>query len=217
MAGTFIGAGASVASAEQSPRSVAAFIKAAAMRERSPSRSSNMLRGSVGPVFVHGYKASVKAEVPFIKVFWSTAVGKIVFTGKTRNDIEALIQLDNEGIALLAQVESVPSFAKRYPPISNELGQAKNKVEAKTSGSQRPKSEPRDNAGTAYRSLRANCWVPAWSLVRAQCLSPRTHGRQEGLCVLSVVASPLPGERIVPIASAQHRQRFIGGWPSAEA
>jgi hypothetical protein len=63
-----------------------------------------------------------KAEVPFIKVS-DTAVGKIVFTGKTSNDIKALIQLDNEEIALLAQVKSVSSFAKGHPPISNKLGQ----------------------------------------------------------------------------------------------
>ena len=37
--------------------------------------------------------------------------------------LKALIQLDNEEIALLAQVKSVSSFAKGYPPISNKLGQ----------------------------------------------------------------------------------------------
>jgi hypothetical protein len=36
--------------------------------------------------------------------------------------LKALIQLDNEEIALLAQVKSVSSFAKGYPPISNKLG-----------------------------------------------------------------------------------------------
>jgi hypothetical protein len=124
VAGTFIAASAPVASAAstaQSPRSVAAFRKAAAMLQKESVPFSNVLQQSSAPSLSRLQSVS-KAEVPFIKVF-DTAVGKIVFTGKTRNDIKALIQLDNEEIALLAQVKSVASFAKGYPPISNKLGQ----------------------------------------------------------------------------------------------
>ncbi|MGA3221455.1 MAG: hypothetical protein ABSE77_20680 [Acidimicrobiales bacterium] len=121
VAGTFIGAGASVASAAQSPRSVAAFRKAAATLQKESVPFSNMLQQSSAPSLSR-LQSVCKAEAPFIKVF-DTSVGKIVFTGKTRNDIKALIQLDNEEIALLAQVKSVSSFAKGYPPISNKLGQ----------------------------------------------------------------------------------------------
>ena len=121
VAGTFIAAGAPVASAAQSPRSVAAFTKAAATLQKESVPFSNMLQQSSAPSLSR-LQSVCKAEVPFIKVF-DTAVGKIVFTGKTRNDIKALIQLDNEEIALLAQVKSVSSFAKGYPPISNKLGQ----------------------------------------------------------------------------------------------
>jgi hypothetical protein len=121
VAGTFIGAGAPVASAAQSPRSVAAFRKAAATLQKESVPFSNMLQQSSAPSLSR-LQSVCKAEAPFIKVF-DTAVGKIVFTGKTRNDIKALIQLDNEEIALLAQVKSVSSFAKGYPPISNKLGQ----------------------------------------------------------------------------------------------
>jgi hypothetical protein len=119
--GTFIGAGAPVASAAQSPRSVAAFREAAAMLQKESVPFSKMLQQSSAPSLSRLQSVS-KAEVPFIKVF-DTAVGKIVFTGKTKNDIKALIQLDNEEITLLAQVKSVSSFAKGYPPISNKLGQ----------------------------------------------------------------------------------------------
>jgi hypothetical protein len=121
VAGTFIGAGAPVVSAAQSPRSVAAFRKAAATLQKESVPFSNMLQQSSAPSLSR-LQSVCKAEVPFIKVF-DTAVGKIVFTGKTRNDIKALIQLDNEEIALLAQVKTVSSFAKGYPPISNKLGQ----------------------------------------------------------------------------------------------
>jgi hypothetical protein len=121
VAGTFIAAGAPVASAAQSPRSVAAFTKAAATLQKESVPFSNTLQQSSAPSLSR-LQSVCKAEVPFIKVF-DTAVGKIVFTGKTRNDIKALIQLDNEEIALLAQVKSVSSFAKGYPPISNKLGQ----------------------------------------------------------------------------------------------
>jgi hypothetical protein len=121
VAGTFIGAGAPVASAAQSPPSVAAFRKAASTLQKESVPFSNMLQRSSAPSLSR-LQSVCKAEVPFIKVF-DTVVGKIVFTGKTRNDIKALIQLDNEEIALLAQVKSVSSFAKGYPPISNKLGQ----------------------------------------------------------------------------------------------
>ena len=121
VAGTFIGAGASVASAAQSPRSVAAIRKAAATLQKESVPFSNMLQQSSAPSLSR-LQSVCKAEAPFIKVF-DTSVGKIVFTGKTRNDIKALIQLYNEEIALLAQVKSVSSFAKGYPPISNKLGQ----------------------------------------------------------------------------------------------
>ena len=110
VAGTFIGAGAPVASAAQSPRSVAAFRKAAVTLQKESVPFSDMLQKSSAPS-VSRLQSVCKAEVPFIKVF-DTAVAKIVFTGKTRNDIKALIQLDNEEIALLARVKSVSSFAK---------------------------------------------------------------------------------------------------------
>jgi len=100
---------------------VAAFKRAAATLQRESVPFSNMLQESSAPSFSR-LQSVCKAEVPFIKVF-DMAVGKIVFTGKTRNDIKGLIQLDNEEIALLTQVKSVSSFAKGYPPISNKLGQ----------------------------------------------------------------------------------------------
>ena len=121
VAGTFIGAVAPVASAAQSPRSVTAFRKAAATLQKESVPFSNMLQESSAPSFSR-LQSVCKAEVPFVKVF-ATAVGKIVFTGKTRNDIKAFIQLDNEEIALLAQVKSVSSFAKGYPLISKKFGQ----------------------------------------------------------------------------------------------
>jgi len=121
VAGAFIGAGAPVASAAQSPGPVAAFRKAAATLQKESAPFSDMLQQSSAPSLSR-LQSVCKAEVPFIKVF-DTAVGKIVFTGKTRNDIKALIQLDNEEIALLSQVKNVSSFAKGYPPISNKLGQ----------------------------------------------------------------------------------------------
>ncbi len=119
--GTFIGAGAPVASAAQSPRSVVAFKEAAATLQKESVPFSNVLQQSSAPSLSR-LQSVCKAEAPFIKLF-DTAVGKIVFTGKTRNDIQALIPLDNEEIALLAQIKSVSSFAKGYPPISNKLGQ----------------------------------------------------------------------------------------------
>jgi len=119
--GTFIGAGAPVASAAQSPRSVAAFREAAAMLQKESVPFSKMLQQSSAPSLSRLQSVS-KAEVPFIKSL-RHGRGKIVFTGKTKNDIKALIQLDNEEITLLAQVKSVSSFAKGYPPISNKLGQ----------------------------------------------------------------------------------------------
>jgi hypothetical protein len=121
VAGTFIGASAPVASAAQSPRSVAAFTKAASTLQKESVPLSNLLQKSSAPSLSR-LQSVCKAEVPFIKVF-DTAVGKIVFTGKTRNDIKALIQVDNEEIALMAQIKSVSSFAKGYPPIANKLGE----------------------------------------------------------------------------------------------
>jgi hypothetical protein len=121
VAGTFIGAGAPVASAAQSPPSVAAFRKAAETLQKEPVPFSTMLQQSSAP-YLSRLESVCKAEVPFIKIF-DTAVGKIVFTGKTRDDIKAFIRLDLEEIALLAQVKSVSSFAKGYPLISKKFGQ----------------------------------------------------------------------------------------------
>jgi hypothetical protein len=100
---------------------VAAFRKASATLQKESVPFSGMLQESSAPSLSR-LQSVCKAEVPFIKGF-DTAIGKIEFTGKTRNDIKALIQVDNQEIALLAQVKSVSSFAKGYPPISNKLGQ----------------------------------------------------------------------------------------------
>ena len=100
---------------------MAAFRKAAETLQKESLPFSNMLQQSSAPSLSR-LQSVCKAEVPFVKVF-DTAVGKIVFTGKTRDDIKAFIQLDNEEIALLAQVKSVPSFAEGYPLISKKFGQ----------------------------------------------------------------------------------------------
>jgi hypothetical protein len=121
VAGTVIGAGAPVASAAQAPRSVAAFRKAAETLQKESVPFSKMLQQSSAPSLSR-LQSVCKAEAPFVKVF-DKAVEKIAFTGKTRNDIKAFIQLDNEEIALLAHVKSVSSFAKGYPLISKKFGQ----------------------------------------------------------------------------------------------
>jgi hypothetical protein len=66
VAGTFIGAGAPVASAAQSPPSVAAFRKAAKTLQKEPVPFSIMLQQSSAPSLSR-LESVCKAELPLIK------------------------------------------------------------------------------------------------------------------------------------------------------
>ena len=148
VAGTFIGAGAPVASAAQSPPSVAAFRKAAKTLQKEPVPFSIMLQQSSAPSLSR-LESVCKAELPLIKIF-DTAVGKIVFTRKTRDDTKAFIQLDLEETALLAKSRACRASRRGTLSSPRDSGSSRSRW-ASTSTSNRPKYEPRDNAGITYR------------------------------------------------------------------